>query len=271
MKSKARKTNILIILLIIVVGIPVFYPKPWVVGGLSGGPLVSRQTAYREEFSCIGVKLTIPLINCMDCGAAYPCFGLVTNKQCTIEQYSEAGIRRTPVACRDNSIQDGSNLATALLTVPPNLAVMSSPTSFETGTEGWAPAYWEKNAGRVEQSADYASEGSYSLKIITADGGWFGVLYDSPINLTGKTHISFEIKMPAIGASQSTGIQVGGDWGFCTGEGTGGWINPGTTTTVNIDLLNLGCISSPNLSQVYSLYIWFRGSGIFYLDNVRAE
>jgi mannan endo-1,4-beta-mannosidase len=161
-----------------------------------------------------------------------------------------------------------SNAAGIAVTVKPNPTAAILIASFETGTEGWASANWQTNAGTVEQSAEYASHGSYSLKVTTADGGWFGVIFSSPLNLTGKTHIKFEIKTLAAGTSQNAAIQVGSNWDWC--QGPWGWINPDTTTTADLDLLSLGC-NAPDLSQVNTLYIWFSGGGTFYLDNVRAE
>jgi mannan endo-1,4-beta-mannosidase len=170
------------------------------------------------------------------------------------------------------TIQDSasrtSNVATLTVTVKPNPTAAILLASFETGTDGWASASWQSNAGTVEQSADYSSQGSYSLKVTTADGGWFGLNFAAPVNLTGKTHIKFEIKTLGTGTSQNAAIQIGSSWTWC--QGAWGWINPNTTTTVDIDLLNISC-ASPDLSQVNSLYIWFSGGGVFYLDNVRAE
>lgn len=192
--------------------------------------------------------------------------------------YSDGSVIFTPsdgfngVAQASYTIRDSanriSNAATLTVTVKPNPTTAILLASFETGTEGWGSANWQTNAGVVEQSADYASQGSYSLKVTTADGGWFGVVYGVPINLTGKTHLKFEIKALGTGTSQNAAIQVGANWDWC--QGTWGWINPNTTTTVDIDLLNLGC-TSPDLSQVHSVYVWFSGGGVFYLDNVRAE
>ena len=170
------------------------------------------------------------------------------------------------------TIQDSagrtSNAAALMVTVKPNPTAAILLASFEAGTEGWAAANWQANAGTVEQSAEYASDGSYSLKVTTADGGWFGVIFAAPINLTGKTHIKFEIKTLGVGTSTNTAIQLGSAWTWC--QGTWGWINSDTVVTVDIDLLNLSC-ASPDLSQTDALYIWFSGGGTFYLDNVRAE
>jgi mannan endo-1,4-beta-mannosidase len=161
-----------------------------------------------------------------------------------------------------------SNAAALTVTVKPNPTAAILIASFETGTEGWAAGNWQPNAGSVAQSTDYASEGTHSLKVTTADGGWFGTTFGASINLTGKTHIKFEVKTLAAGTSMNAAIQVGSGWTWC--QGTWGWVNPDTTTTVDLDLLNLGC-ASPDLSQVNGMYIWFSGGGTFYLDNVRAE
>jgi mannan endo-1,4-beta-mannosidase len=170
------------------------------------------------------------------------------------------------------TIQDSagrtSNVAALTVTVKPNPSAAILLASFETGTEGWASANWQSNAGTVEQSADYASEGVHSLKVTTADGGWFGLNFSVPVNLTGKTHLKYEIKTLGAGTSLNAAIQIGANWEWC--QGTWGWSNPNTITTVDIDLLNISC-ASPDLSQVNSIYIWFSGGGVFYLDNVRAE
>ena len=167
-----------------------------------------------------------------------------------------------------DSVGRTSNLATLTVIVKPNPTAAIQIATFESGTEGWASANWQTNGGTVAQSTDYASEGTHSLQVTTADGGWFGLSFAAPVNLTGKTHLKFEIKTLGAGTSQNAAIQVGANWDWC--QGTWVWINSNTTTTVDIDLLNLSC-SLPDLSQVHGLYIWFSGGGTFYLDNVRAE
>ncbi len=161
-----------------------------------------------------------------------------------------------------------SNPATLTVTVKPNPNAAIMLYSFETGTEGWGSASWQANAGTVEQSADYHSEGGHSLKVTTADGGWFGVVLPSPVDLTGKTRFKFEIKTLAGGTSQNAALQLGDGWQWC--QGPWGWINPGTTTTVDMDMLNLSC-GAGDLSKLHAIYVWFSGGGVFYLDAVRAE
>jgi mannan endo-1,4-beta-mannosidase len=161
-----------------------------------------------------------------------------------------------------------SNAASLTVTVKPNPTAAIQIASFETSTENWASAGWQANAGSVQQSSEYASQGSYSLKVITADGGWFGTSFGLPLNLTGKTHLKFDIKTLASGTSANAAIQIGPNWTWC--QGPWSWINAGTTTTMDIDLINAGCASA-DLGQMNGIYVWFSGGGTFFIDNVRAE
>ena len=79
----------------------VLYPKPRVIGGIHGmmGP---GSQAYREDFKCLG----IPYDFCPDWpdyGCRYFCYGLTTDRQCSIETFNVSeqspGITRTPTAC----------------------------------------------------------------------------------------------------------------------------------------------------------------------------
>jgi mannan endo-1,4-beta-mannosidase len=170
------------------------------------------------------------------------------------------------------TIQDSvgrvSNQASIVVTVKPNPAGVLTLFSFETGTEGWASASWQTNAGTVAQSPNFHTDGSYSLQVTTADGGWFGVVNAAPLDLTGKTHLKMDIQTTNAGTSQNVALQLGDGWTWC--QGNWGWINAGTTTTVDIDLTSLNC-ASPALGKVQSIYVWFSGGGTFYLDDVRAQ
>jgi len=171
------------------------------------------------------------------------------------------------------TIQDSagrlSNPANLLVTVKPNPTGAVMLFSFETGTEGWAPASWN-DAGTVEQSTDFASDGTHSLKINATNGGWFGVIFPSPVDLTGKSFLKMEIQTQSAGTSRAVALQVGDSWTWCQSDW--GWINSGTTTTVEIDLVAVGngCGVS-DWSRVRTIYVWFSGGGSFYMDAVRAE
>jgi mannan endo-1,4-beta-mannosidase len=175
-------------------------------------------------------------------------------------------------AAAQYTIQDSagrtSNIATLNVTVKPDPTAAIKLFSFETGTEGWAAGNWQGNAGTVDQSNEYATDGSYSLKVVTADGGWFGLDAGGMANLTGKTRLKIDLKTTGAGTSTSVALKLGDGWTWC--QSSWGWVNAGTTTTLEIDLLSLGC-SSPDLSKVNGIFVWFSGSGTHYMDNVRAE
>lgn len=102
MNTKQRWIQGLILVVVAIFGLWILYPKQWIRGGLVGGPLQPYAMAYREEFSCIGLKLILPPVNCVDCGGSYPCFGVLIHKTCSIETYDpNVGVRQTSVPCRD--------------------------------------------------------------------------------------------------------------------------------------------------------------------------
>lgn len=165
-----------------------------------------------------------------------------------------------------------SNVANLTVTVKPDPNAAIKLFSFETGTEGWASASWQTNAGAVSQSTAFATDGSHSLQVDAVDGGWFGVtLAPTPANLTPKTHFKFDLETTSAGTSQNAAIQSGDGWTWCQGTAWT-WTNPGTTATVDLDLAALDCGGgTPDYSKVQAIYVWFNGGGTFYLDNVRAE
>jgi len=170
------------------------------------------------------------------------------------------------------TIQDSlgqlSNPADLSVTVKPSPTGVLVLFSFETGTEGWAPASWNPTAGTVAQSTDFATDGAYGLQIDTTDGGWFGHIFSPPADLTGKTHLKFDVQTTSVGTGQGVAIQAGDTWEWC--QGPWPWIGPGTTTITDLDLLSTSC-AAPDLSKIQAIYVWFDGGGTFYMDAVRAE
>jgi mannan endo-1,4-beta-mannosidase len=161
-----------------------------------------------------------------------------------------------------------SNVAHLSVLVRPDPNAALKLFSFEAGTEGWASASWQTNAGTVEQSAEGATDGTHSLRVTTNDGGWFGVVFPSPVDLSRKTKLTFDIQTTNAGTSRNAAIQVGDTWQWC--QGTWGSIDPNTSQTVEIDLQSLDC-GVTDISVVRSMYIWFSGGGVYYLDAVRGE
>jgi mannan endo-1,4-beta-mannosidase len=86
--------------------------------------------------------------------------------------------------------------------------------------------------------------------------------------LTGKTRFKLEIKTAGAGTSRNVALQLGAGWQWC--EGSWGWINPGQTETVELDMGSLSC-GIADLSRLQAVYVWFSAGGTFYLDAVRAE
>ena len=162
-----------------------------------------------------------------------------------------------------------SNAADLVVTVKPDPNAAIKLFSFETGTEGWGPENGQPGTGTVAQSPAFHSDGAQSLQVTTGDGGWFGVrLAPTPANLTPKTHLKFEIQTTSAGTSQNAALQLTDSWTWC--EGSWGWINPGTTATVEIDLRALNC-GVTDVSRLQAVWVWFSGGGVFYIDGVRAE
>ncbi len=159
-----------------------------------------------------------------------------------------------------------SNVARLLVTVKPSPTAPIMLFSFESGTEGWAQGNWQTNAGVVAQSSNFATDGSQSLQVTTADGGWF-VAYLNSIDLSSKSKIKLDLKTTNAGTSTAMAIQTGDGWTWC--QSSWGWVNGGTTTTVEFDLNNLSC--TPELNKVQAINVWFSSNGVFYMDNVRAE
>ncbi|MCI0396853.1 MAG: cellulase family glycosylhydrolase [Chloroflexi bacterium] len=169
------------------------------------------------------------------------------------------------IADSDGRTSNAANLSVIVLPSPTAPIVMFS---FETGTEGWAPGSWQSNAGSVAQSAAFHTDGSYSLRVETNDGGWFGLDFAAPVDLSNKTTLKIDLQTTGAGTSTNIALKLGSSWTWC--QGSWGWVNPGTTTTIELDLLNLGC-TAPDLSQVNGIFVWVSGGGTFYLDYVRGE
>lgn len=182
-----------------------------------------------------------------------------------------AGKTQTSYTIRD-SRNRVSNPANLVVTVKPDPSAALTLFSFETGTEGWAAASWQTNAGTTAQSNAYQSDGNASLQVTTADGGWFGATFSEPLDLSQKATLKLELQTGAVGTSSNVALQLGDSFAWC--QATFDWTNPDTEKTITIDLLNgLSCEGGgePNLSSVRSIFVYLSANGTFYLDNVRAE
>jgi len=161
-----------------------------------------------------------------------------------------------------------SNEAELKVTVKPDPGPPILIASFETGTEGWAAADWEPGAGTVTQSDVFVTEGSYGLAVDSIDGGWFGVVFETPLDLSVKSKITLDLQTTAeAGTWHNISLTLGDGWVWC--QGPGEWVPQGTTMTAELDLLNITCEGEVDLSKVQRMHVYFNGDG--YLDNVVAE
>ena len=96
------RLRILLIVLLVVLCILTLPPKRSVIGGLGGfwGP---GKTAYREDYTCIGLNVGLPPPpGTADGDITHLCFGVLINRVCSIESVTDDNrIVRTPVACRN--------------------------------------------------------------------------------------------------------------------------------------------------------------------------
>lgn len=162
-----------------------------------------------------------------------------------------------------------SNVATVTVTVKPDPAAAMVLASFETGAEGWASASWQANGGTVEQTGEFATDGSYGLRVNAADGGWFGVTFAEPIDMSTRSTLTYDLRTgPAAGTNAAIAVQTGSGWAWCQSDFT--WIGSDTSTTATIDLLSGMSCDSTALADVRVLWIYIN-PGTVDIDNVRVE
>ena len=163
-----------------------------------------------------------------------------------------------------------SNVANVEVTVKPDPTAAILLFSFEDGTQGWAPADFNETAGTVAQSDAYATEGSFSLQVGSIDGGWFGVAFPEPLDLSSKLLVKIDVDITDAGGSwTNVAFHTGDDWDWC--QAPGEWLGQDTIKTIEVELAGLACNSGnpPNLSLIQDILVYFNGGA--YMDNVKAE
>ena len=150
--------------------------------------------------------------------------------------------------------------------------------NFEDGTDTWAAASFNSGAGTTAQSMLDATSCTHSLQINSVGGGWFGPAYSTPplpLHTAGVSNVLFDITTTNVGTSQSIALQVGGNFQWC--QTPFGYINPGISTTITVNLASLytaancGGTIPPDTSTIQGIWVFFSGGGTFYLDNVRTQ
>ncbi len=162
-----------------------------------------------------------------------------------------------------------SDTATVTVTVKPDPAGIAVLASFEDGTQGWASAPWQANGGTVARTDRFATHGTYGLRVEAADGGWFGVTFDEPVDLSARTTLKYDLRTgPSAGSNAAIAVQTGAGLAWC--QSTFSWVNQDTTTTAAIDLLSAMSCDSAALADVRQLYIYVN-PGTVDIDHVRVE
>jgi mannan endo-1,4-beta-mannosidase len=151
--------------------------------------------------------------------------------------------------------------------------------NFEDGTDTWAAASFNAGAGTTAQSTLYPTSCTHSLQITAAGGGWFTPAYSTPplpLSTAGVSAVLFDITTTSAGTSQSVAIQFGSDYHWC--QTPFGYINPGTATTVTVNLASLttsttacGGTLPADTSVIQGMFVFFSGGGTYYMDNVRTQ
>ncbi|MEV1144200.1 cellulase family glycosylhydrolase [Micromonospora sp. NPDC049799] len=162
-----------------------------------------------------------------------------------------------------------SNVAELTVTVKPAPGDPIRLASWETGVEGWAPGNWQTDAGTVAQTASFHTDGGFGLEVAATGGGWFGVTLPSPVDLSTSGVLRYDLRTSAsAGTSSAIAVQTGDGSAWC--QSVFGWVPQGTTTTVEVDLLDEMSCDAAALADVRGVLIWV-SPGTHALDNLRAE
>jgi mannan endo-1,4-beta-mannosidase len=157
-----------------------------------------------------------------------------------------------------------SNAATLSIVVSPDPLLVSS---FEAGVEGWGPL--NAQTGTVMQSGAFATHGSYGLEVTgSANNNWYGVTLDSPLDLSERRAIAYDISVgPGDGTNRGARIFYGAV--RCQSRPTR--VPQNTVEKLAIDLRSMNCTGGePDFTQATSLYLRF-SPGTFHIDNVQIE
>jgi mannan endo-1,4-beta-mannosidase len=162
-----------------------------------------------------------------------------------------------------------SNPADIVVNVKPDPAGALTVASFEDGTQGWAPASWQANAGTVAQSDEFATDGTYSLRVAAADGGWFGLNLAEPLDLSTRVTLKYDIRTDAVqGSNAAVAVQTGDAFTWCQSNFV--WVSQNSTYAVEFDLLNSMSCDAAARADVRAIWVYVN-PGTHFLDNFRVE
>jgi mannan endo-1,4-beta-mannosidase len=163
-----------------------------------------------------------------------------------------------------------SNEATLQVQVKPQPGEPVLLFSFEDGTQGWVPADWQgPDAGTTATTDAFATDGVRGLAVTSNGGAWFQGVFAQPLDLTGRSLLSYDLQTGATGTSAAIALRNGPNYDWC--QSTFAWQPENDTYHVEIDLTTaLSCEGDSDpaaLTEVHDMFIFFN-DGAFVIDNV---
>lgn len=171
----------------------------------------------------------------------------------------------------EDSNQQVSNVGYLFVTVNPAQTGWTALDSFESGTDGWGPGPTPA-AGTVALSPIFHTDGSYSLQVNVTAGGWFGLNFPNPVDLSNWPSLAVDVETTSAGGSSAFAFQSGSGSVWCQNTT---WptlaLFSTTTLTVQLQPSQLTCYGgTPDLTRVSTLYVYLASPGTYYVDNLRA-
>lgn len=163
-----------------------------------------------------------------------------------------------------------SNAAYMLVSVSPSTTGPWALESFEFGTDGWGPV--SPAAGTFSQSSTFHTDGSFGLQVNVTAAGWFGVVFPSALDLTGRATLAIDVETAAAAGTSAIAFQSGSSYVWCQNANFEPLpSNEPSTITVTLDTKQLTCFSgTPDFTTVDSVMVYLGTAGTYYLDNLRA-
>ncbi|HSK97235.1 MAG TPA: cellulase family glycosylhydrolase, partial [Euzebyales bacterium] len=163
-----------------------------------------------------------------------------------------------------------SDEATLQVQVKPPPGAPVTLFSFEDGTQGWVAADWQgPDAGSTTTTDSFATDGTQGLAVTSNGGAWFQGVFPEPLDLTGRTLLSYDLRTGATGTSAAIALRNGPSYNWC--QSNFSWQPEDGTYHVEIDLTTaLSCEGGSDpaaLTQVHDMFIYFN-DGAFVIDNI---
>jgi alpha-galactosidase len=143
--------------------------------------------------------------------------------------------------------------------------------SFESSTEAITLSKPEAG-GKFANSPAFCTDGTRGLEVTSpADGNWFGRSFPTPLDLSKKSRLAFDVKTGAVGTVGEFAVEIGPEKKWCQG-GRWAWVNPNSTKTIKVDFEEISCPTGTSLDRAQIRGVWvFLKNATVVIDQVRAE